>query len=197
MTRPLARIALAATLALGLPMACTMDAGAGPDERPAARWDHRPEGGQWTRATLAAISTKGQGLTATDPSDIHTFCPAYPSASEAERQAFWMGLFSALAKHESTWNPRAAGAGGKYRGLLQITPATARAYGCDATALYDGKSNLACAVNIASRQVERTGVVVGQPGNWGGIAADWGPMRNAKKRADIAAWTSAQSYCKG
>lgn len=150
----------------------------------------------WTKATLAAISTKGRSLADTNPSDIAQFCPAYPKASEEDRQAFWVGLFSALAKHESTWNPRAAGAGGRYRGLLQISPATARAYGCDETKLYDGAANLSCAVKIASRQVERHGVVVGSPGDWGGVAADWGPMRNAKKRADIAAWTRAQDYCK-
>ncbi|SIT24169.1 Transglycosylase SLT domain-containing protein [Gemmobacter megaterium] len=186
---------IAAFLALSLPMACTMGAGATTDA-PAARWDHRPEGDQWTHATLSAISTKGRALIDTDPADIESFCPAYPEASEADRKAFWMGLFSALAKHESTWNPKAAGEGGKYRGLLQIAPATARAYGCDATALYDGQSNLSCAVNIASRQVERTGVVAGGPGGWGGLAADWGPMRNGKKRAEIAAWTRSQDYCR-
>lgn len=190
-TRPL----IAALLALTLPMACTMGAGATSDV-PAARWDHRPEGDQWTHATLSAISTKGRALIDTELADIETFCPAYPEAPEAGRKAFWIGLFSALAKHESTWNPQAAGAGGKYRGLLQIAPSTARAYGCDAAALYDGTANLSCAVNIASKQVGRTGVVAGGPGGWGGLAADWGPMRNAGKRAEIAAWTRAQDYCR-
>lgn len=172
-----------------------MSADANATQTPAAGWDHKPEGEAWTQATLGAISTKGRALTASRPADIHKFCPAYSQNTEIERQAFWMGLFSALAKHESTWNPRAAGAGGKYRGLLQIAPSTARAYGCDAAALYDGKANLACAVTIASRQVARTGVVAGEPGDWGGLAADWGPMRNAKKRAEIAAWTRKQDYC--
>lgn len=192
-----ARLALVATLALTFPMACTMNAGANTsEEAPVARWDHRPEGETWTKATLAAISSKGKGLTETDPRDIAQFCPAYKNASDEDRQAFWVGLFSALAKHESTWNPRAAGAGGRYRGLLQISPQTARAYGCDAGKLYDGAQNLSCAVKIASRQVERHGVIAGGPGGWGGVAADWGPMRNAQKRAEIAAWTRAQDYCK-
>lgn len=189
---------LAVAFALVLPMACTMGAGASPeDDAPVARWDHRPEATQWTEATLSAISTKGTALTTTKLSDVSEFCPAYPTASQEDRRAFWMGLFSALAKHESTWNPRAAGAGGRYQGLLQISPQTARAYGCDASALYDGEANLSCAVNIAARQVERTGVVAGGPGNWGGVAADWGPMRVASKRADIAQWTRAQDYCQG
>lgn len=194
---PLSRPLLAALLALMLPAACSMNAEANPaDEPPAARWDHRPDGEDWTRATLAAISSKGQALTQTPLSDVTAWCPGYPSASEAERQAFWVGIFSALAKHESTWNPAAAGAGGKYRGLLQISPTTARAYGCDAGALYEAEANLSCAVKIASRQVARTGKVVGEPGAWGGLAMDWGPMRNASKRQEMASWTRAQDYCK-
>lgn len=193
---PVARRFATALFALTLATACPMDAVASPEAAPAARWDHRPEGAHWTKATLRAISTKGRGLVTTRLADIAEFCPGYPKASEADRRAFWVGLFSALAKHESTWNPRAAGEGGKYRGLLQIAPATARAYGCDVAALYDGAANLSCAVNIAARQVARSGVVTGGPGNWGGMASDWGPMRNAKKRAEIAAWTRQQDYCK-
>ncbi|MDP2087513.1 MAG: lytic transglycosylase domain-containing protein [Gemmobacter sp.] len=181
--------------ALGLSPALILAAPA-LSEVPVARWDHRPEAGTWTRATLAAIKGRGDRLVQSVPADIATFCPAYKKASDTNRRAFWVGLFSALAKHESTWNPRAAGEGGKYRGLMQIAPGTARAYGCDAGALYDGASNLACAVNIASEQVEATGVVAGGPGGWGGLAADWGPMRNRNKLADIAEWTREQDYCK-
>jgi hypothetical protein len=166
-------------------------------ETPAARWDHRPKGQEWTEAMLAAIERNGQSLISTVPRDIEQFCPAYAKSDADDRAAFWVGLFSALAKHESTWNPAAKGEGGKYRGLLQITPATARAYGCDSRNLYDAETNLSCAVNIAAVQVARGQVVAGGPGRWGGVAADWGPMRNRKKLADIAAWTSAQDYCIG
>jgi len=193
--RPLTRSLIIALVAL-LPAACTLnDSANATAEPPVARWDHRPNGDNWTKATLAAISTRGQALVATPLSDVTTFCPGYPGATEAEKQAFWVGIFSALAKHESTWNPQAAGAGGRYRGLLQISPATARAYGCDAGALYEAEANLSCAVNIAARQVAKTGKVAGGPGAWGGLAMDWGPMRNASKRADIASWTRSQAYC--
>ncbi len=161
------------------------------------RWDHRPEAETWTRAALTAVETHGAALPATLPADIKTFCPGYASASEEDRAAFWVGLMSALARYESTWRPEAAGAGGRYRGLLQISPQTARNYGCAATGngLYDGAANLSCAIRIASRQVARTGVVAGKPGAWGGIAADWMPMRDASKRDEIARWTASQSYC--
>ena len=189
--RPLCRLLAIAVLAL-LPVSLAQ---ATPGPVPAARWDHRAEAQDWTRATLAAVKARETALVNTLPQDIAVFCPAYPVADKTQRAAFWVGLFSALAKHESTWNPRAKGDGGKYRGLLQIAPATARAYGCDSTRLYDGAANLACGVRIAAHQVGQSGLVAGAPGNWGGLALDWGPMRNARKRAEIAAWTRGQSYC--
>ena len=163
---------------------------------PAMRWDHRPEAEIWTSRTLAALGRQGAGLAEMVPSDIQTWCPGYPKASEAERQAFWSGILSALAKHESTWNPKASGGGGRWIGLVQIAPGTARAFGCDATsavALKDGGANLACGVRIAAVQVAKDGMVAGDGRQ--GLGRDWAPFRSAKKRADMAAWTRAQSYC--
>lgn len=164
---------------------------------PSMRWDHRPEATDWTRTSLAALETHGASLPATVPADIDNWCPAYRKAGPAQRRAFWAGLFSALAKHESTWNPKAVGGGGRWFGLLQIAPATARGYGCaarDGAALKDGAANVSCAIRIAAHTVPRDGVVAA--GN-GGVAADWGPMTVASKRAEIAAWTRAQPYCDG
>ena len=167
---------------------------------PAMQWDHRPEAQVWTISTMDAVATHGAALIETDLADIATFCPGYEDASDDQKKAFWVGLLSGLAKYESTWNPQAAGAGGRYRGLLQIFPQTAFYRGCDietAGDLYDGAKNLSCAVRIASAAVGRDGVVAGGPGNWGGVAADWPPLRDAGKRREIAAFTSAQSYCRG
>jgi len=162
---------------------------------PPMGWDHRPEATAWTQASLDALSSYGATLPAVVPADIEHWCPAYPEAGIAQRRAFWAGLFSALAKHESTWNPSAVGGGGKWFGLVQIAPATARAYGCAAKtgdALKDGAANLRCAIRIAARTVTRDGVV---SAGGGGIAADWGPMTVASKREQIAAWTRSQGYC--
>ena len=168
---------------------------------PAMRWDSRPEAGEWTAATLAALRVEGAVLASTVPADVEGFCPNYASATEPERRAFWAGLFSALAKHESTWNPEAKGGGGRWIGLMQIAPTTARAYDCELPAgegLTDGGANLACAVKIAAAQVGRDGVIVSDgSGGWRGIARDWAPMRVAAKRQDMAEWTSAQDYCRG
>lgn len=165
---------------------------------PVTRWDHRPEAAVWTRTALEALAEDGEALVATVPGDIAEWCPAYAANGGEARAAFWVGLMSALAKHESTWNPAAVGGGGLWVGLLQIDPRTARGYRCEADSsaeLKDGAGNLACAVRIMARQVPRHGVVAGGPGNWGGVAADWGPMRSATKRAEMVAWTREQPYC--
>jgi hypothetical protein len=166
---------------------------------PAMRWDHRPEAARWTSATLAALRAEGAVLEATVPADIRSFCPAYEDAPPADRRAFWAGFLSALAKHESTWNPRAKGGGGRWIGLMQIAPQTARANDCDLPSgegLTDGAANLACAVRIAARQVGRDGAIVSDgSGGWRGAALAWAPLRNRDKRADVAGWTRRQSYC--
>lgn len=165
---------------------------------PPMRWDHRPEAEDWTRATLAALQSHGAVLETLVPTDIDRFCPAYRESGAEQRRAFWAGLFSALAKHESTWRPEAAGGGGRWLGLLQIAPGTARAYSCRAQSsaeLFDGEKNLSCGVRIAARQVARDNEIVGGPGGWRGVARDWAPFRSAAKVEDMAAWTRAQPYC--
>ncbi len=164
---------------------------------PVMRWDHRPEAATWTSATMTAVATEDARLAGQVPGDIAAWCPGYADAGIEDRRAFWVGLMSALAKHESTWNPRASGGGGRYIGLLQISPNTANNYNCiaqSAGALKDGNANLACATKIIATQVGRDGVVAGK-GNRG-VGRDWGPFRKASKRADMAAWTRTQAYCK-
>ena len=183
-------------LALTLPVAACSDVGMSTKAPTVMRWDHRPEAHKWTEASLTALQSHGATLPAIVPEDIETFCPGYEDASLEERRLFWTGLLSALAKHESTWRPEAAGGGGRWIGLLQIAPGTARAYGCraqDVAALKDGAANLSCAIRIMSRTIARDGVV-GAKGR-GGIAADWGPFTVSEKRAEMAAWTRSQNYC--
>lgn len=158
-------------------------------------WDFHPEGASWTAASFAMLEGPAAGLAAFVPSDIEAWCPAYPAADARGRAAFWTGLLSALAEHESTWNPAAVGGGGRWFGLVQISPATARFYGCEATtgaALQDGPANLQCALQIWSVTVPRDGVV---SAGRGGVAADWGPFVVASKREEMRSWVSSQPYC--
>lgn len=167
-----------------------------PEALPVMAWDHTgDQADEWTKATISALQTEGVELLSHVPADIGTWCPGYVQAEPQERAAFWAGLLSALARFESTWNPRAVGGGGQWFGLVQIAPATARAYGCEADSgmeLTDGEANLACAVEIASETVPRDGVVAA---GGGGFAADWGPFASSSKRAEMAQWVSSQDYC--
>ncbi|MBL8563903.1 MAG: transglycosylase SLT domain-containing protein [Gemmobacter sp.] len=163
---------------------------------PPMRWDHHPEAAKWTTNTLLAVAEEDAVLAARVPADIAQWCPGYESASLPERRAFWAGLISAVGKYESSYNPRAAGGGGRYIGIMQISPRSAANYGCDARssgALKDGSANLACAVEMVAHNVARDGVAVG--GGNRGIGRDWMPFRKADKRAEMRAWLSSQSYC--
>jgi len=163
---------------------------------PATRWDHRPEAAEWTTRSLVAVAAKDNVLAARVPSDIKSWCPGYEDNSLAERRAFWVGLLSAVAKYESSWNPAASGGGGAYVGVMQISPKSARHYDCAAqnsAALKDGAANLECSIEMLADNVGRDGVVAGK-GNRG-MGRDWMPFRKASKRAEMANWTTAQSYC--
>ncbi len=162
---------------------------------PNTRWHHLPRSDLWTRSALSALKTHGAPLTDLVPRDIADWCPAYPQADEDARRAFWVGFLSTLAKHESTYRPWVVGGNGRWYGLLQILPATARGYGCRARsgeALKHGPSNLSCGVRIMAVTVLRDGVV-SRGGR--GVAADWGPLVSSRKRGDMQAWTRSQPYC--
>ena len=190
---------IAAVLAFGLSGCVAGRADSGPSASPPdvpTRWDHHPEAGTWTAAAFVAVAEKDEVLAGRVPEDIAAWCPGYAGAPLDDRRAFWVGLMSAVAKSESSFNPAAAGGGGRYVGLMQISPTTAQANGCDATsagALKDGGENLECAVEVFSRDVARDGVVAGK-GNLG-VGRQWMPLRKAGKRAEMAEWTASQPYC--
>lgn len=166
-------------------------------EMPDLRWDHISGSSRWTRAAMRAIDSHGQRLLETVPRDIEQWCPAYVDGSEWERKAFWAGLLSTLSKHESTYRADAVGGGGLWYGLVQILPATARGYGCQAQtgdALKDGALNMACAVRILNVTVPRDNVV---SRGMRGVAADWGPFHSSRKREDMRRWLVRQPFCNG
>ena len=146
---------------------------------------------------MQAIDSHGERLLDTVPRDIEAWCPAYPDGDRWSRKAFWAGLLSTLAKHESTYRTTAVGGGNLWFGLVQIYPPTARSYGCRARtgqALMDGALNMSCAVRIMNRTVPRDGVVAR---GMRGVAADWGPFHSTAKREDMRRWVSRQPFCQG
>jgi len=165
---------------------------------PRTRWEHKEGNPLWTRAALSAMQTHANDLESVVPRDIDRWCPAYRNNSPELRRAFWVGMMSALAKHESTYNPQAVGGPDLWYGLLQIYPDTARRYGCRARtgeALKNPTENLSCAARIMNVTVARDEAIAVYNGRWRGVAADWGPMSNRRKIPEMANWTQAQSYC--
>jgi len=163
---------------------------------PSMRWDAHPEAAAWTVNTLVAVAQEDAALAQRVPADIARWCPGYEEGSLTERRAFWAGLISAVGKYESSYNPRAAGGGGRYIGIMQISPRSAANYGCDATsasALKDGVANLECAVEMVAHHVEKDGVAVGNGRQ--GIGRDWMPFRKANLRNEMEAWVKSQPYC--
>ncbi|MEJ6395145.1 transglycosylase SLT domain-containing protein [Gymnodinialimonas sp. 2305UL16-5] len=163
---------------------------------PTARWDNHPEGRRWTTAVLAALRGPGAPLLEVEPRDIRTWCPGYLSAAPAQRAAFWTGLVSVLAWHESTHNQNAVGGGGQWFGLVQIAPGTARWRNCDVRsgqALLNGPANLRCGIRIMALTVPRDGVV---SEGMEGVAADWGPFHSSRKREEMRNWVRRQDYCR-
>ncbi len=168
------------------------------NELPAMRWDSAAKAAEWTAEALAQVAEHDAELTDLIPKDIDLYCPGYAKASLQDRRAFWVSIISATAKYESGFNAKALGLNGRYVGLMQISLATARHSGCEATttaSLKDGKANLSCAIEIIAPRVAADGMVAGD-GNKG-IARDWGPWAKARTRATIAKWTRAQDYCQG
>ncbi|WP_317133881.1 lytic transglycosylase domain-containing protein [Tropicibacter oceani] len=164
---------------------------------PPARWDKHGGKPSWSLAIVSSLRSHASVLPDTVPKDIANWCPAYPTASREAREAFWVGLVSALAKHESTYRPTAVGGGGLWYGLTQILPGTARGYGCKAKsgeALKDPEDNLSCAMRIMAVTVPRDQVI---SAGMRGVAADWGPFHSSKKREDMRQWTRQQPYCAG
>ncbi len=165
-------------------------------EIPRTRWEHVAGSALWTRSALSALGQHGRALEQTVPRDIADWCPSYPDSGTKGRRAFWVGFLSALAEYESTFRPTAVGGGGRWFGLMQILPSTARGYGCRAgsgDALKHGPDNLSCAIRIMARTVSRDGVV---SQGMRGVAADWGPLHSESKRSAMMRWTRAQTYCR-
>jgi hypothetical protein len=164
-------------------------------DMPRLHWDDHPRGPRWSAAVMAALRGPGAPLLDVVPRDIAQWCPGYPQADDEDRAAFWAGLVSALAWHESTHDPRAIGGGGQWYGLVQIAPGTARWRNCavgTGEALLDGPANLRCGIRIMAATVPRDGVIAE---GMRGVAADWGPFHSTRKREDMRNWVRGQEYC--
>jgi hypothetical protein len=155
--------------------------------------------GEYTLILDKALDDLGADLLAYVPKDMHSWCP-----TRRDSKAFYIMLFSALARFESNFKPNASytesfkDSKGNYvvsRGLLQISKESANGYGCaikDEKELHDPETNLRCGVRIAARWVQRDGVIQGKSGTtWQGMARYWSPFRKDDRISAIKAKTKA------
>ncbi len=176
-----------------------------------AAWSGSNRDGSWTRATESAVAQSG--LVQLVPKDVQYFCPAYPKLGKTERQKFWVGLLSAMAKPESNFKPQryyrekfrdSQGQRVVSRGLLQISieSANQKRYGCDipyAARLHDPAVNLRCGVKILSKWVSTDGIIAkhNKPRSHKGASRYWSTLRPQHGHLrTIADFTRNLSFCR-
>lgn len=190
-----ATLATLTLLALPIAPAHAEDAGAAN-----AHWRTGADASPWDAA--ARTSVEASTLSATTPTDIDAFCPAYASLDGPARNAFWVSLLSAIAAQESGGDARkvrwhaydnAAHRPTFRRGLFQISieSAQSRAYQCNvpnAADLYSPNASVACATRILERTVT-TANAIANAGRY------WSSLRHSDSRRTIAAATASRAPC--
>lgn len=158
----------------------------------------------WEAATRLALEELGTNLLRKEPADAADFCPRFSRLSAAQRKAFYTRLVAAIAKHESSFNPRAryteafADREGKpvvSRGLLQLSYESARGYDCPVESpadLHDPETNLHCGVQVLAKWIVDDNAI--GSGKRGG-ARYWAVLREPK-RERIAGLTKALPFCR-
>jgi hypothetical protein len=216
-SRALACLLLA--LAVSCDRAPTPDPAAKPDgarRGPAAQgagpafvadWDDLPRGAEWTAHVRGALADFGGPLLEAVPSDRAEYCPGFDAQTPLEREAFYVGLISRMARFESGFDPdtsfqesftNSQGERVVSRGLLQLSHESANGYpNCrpvEDQELHDPATNLRCAVAILTRLVPRDATI--GSGRAGG-AAYWSVLRNTSdKRPRIVEYTRALEVCR-
>lgn len=175
-----------------------------------AAWAKQNVDGEWTVAAEKAVAASSLG--AEEPSDIAKFCPAYVNKNRQERDVFWVGLVSIVARLESGFKPETSftesfvdGRGNKVisRGLLQISVESAnqQKYGCrieKAEDLHDPATNLACGVRILEAWVNTDHIVAtyrSSPPRGGGRY--WSTLRESNGHLpEITKFTKKLAACR-
>lgn len=167
----------------------------------------------WTAHVLAALPEHGKEMLTVTPKDYKTFCPNLSRLTLEQRIEFYAHLLSIMVKRESTFKPNATYdetttkpslKGVISRGLLQISVASAKSYGCEVEEtkdLHDPLINLTCGIKILNRWIgERDHQIAGMTGgNWRGGARYWAVLRDLKGKssyAEIKSYTRALPICK-
>ncbi len=173
-----------------------------------AAWSVNDSGRQWTNTAEDTI--KQTNLYRQVPDDIMNFCPTYPKLSQIHRIQFWVGLLSAIVKHESQFNTHLTyterffdGHGNAVisRGLAQLSieSANQKRYSCDIKnemELHDAKNNIECAIKILDYWVNQDQVISGKLSTHLGGARYWSVLRKGRSELEqIKVFTQSMPMC--
>lgn len=168
------------TVALVSPAQTTKPAPATPIDKKKAELCDRIWNPEWDKIIEKAVPT--ELLSSQVPRDVKRFCPRFYDMAEADKRAFWAYFFQALAGAEAGLNPttrahhpepevatrdEVSGTSGRTEGLLQLTYADEKRYGCDfnwqadrrlkpndpARTILQPKNNLECGLKILTNQI--------------------------------------------
>lgn len=135
---------------------------------------------EWDKIVEKALPP--EMLSSQVPRDVRRFCPRFYDMDETDKRAFWAYFFQALAGAEAGLNPKTrarhtepevevrdevSGMSGHTEGLLQLTYADQKRYGCDFNwqadrllkpndpnrSILQPKNNLECGVKILATQI--------------------------------------------
>lgn len=158
----------------------TKPAPATPIDEKKAELGGTPWNPEWDRIIEKALPS--EMLSSQVPRDVRRFCPRFYDMGETEKRAFWAYFFQALAGAEAGLNPttrthhtepevanrdEVSGMSGRTEGLLQLTYADEKRYGCDfnwqadrtlkpndpSKTILQPKNNLECGVKILANQI--------------------------------------------
>lgn len=175
-----------------------------------ASWRKVNKDCSWTSGAEKAVAASS--LASRNPTDVSDFCPHYSALSTDQKNKFWVGLLSAIARPESNYKPETTytedfndSSGKKVisRGLLQISieSANQKLYSCGikkSEDLQDPTINLQCGVKILDAWVRKDNVIAsyikGQPRGGGRY---WSTLRQSKGHLpELKGNTTSLPFCK-
>jgi len=171
---------LAAVLATAAAAQATKPAPPTPIDVKKAELGGTPWNPQWDQIIEKALPP--EMLSSEVPHDVRRFCPRFYQITDTDKRVFWAYFFQALAGAEANLNPKTrahhtdpevatrdevSGLSGHTEGLLQLTYADQKRYGCDfdweadrklqpndpARTILQPKNNLECGIKILSNQI--------------------------------------------
>ncbi len=153
-------------------------------DRQRAVWDHKPGTEAWNNAMLRALKIHRPILETAK--DVEVFCPSYGKATSFQKNTCWIRLFSAMARYESNFRPKAIykeSNGANSVGLLMMAPEHCPKANTEEK-LLNAEANIECAVPRLARMIEKRGQHISGP-NFTGGAAYWSVLRPPHKRGRL------------